>query len=122
VQRLIGLATGRGYVMESDTKAGNAGLEEHIMNRAKNATLVFCLFVVYCVLLSQGLKAGAVSAFFGALAAVPLTVHLYCRRWPLPPEKDAGYRERRQRVRRDAVDAEPEYVPSKVDGRVGHTD
>ena len=27
------------------------------MNRAKNASLVFCLFVVYCVLLSQGLKA-----------------------------------------------------------------
>jgi hypothetical protein len=98
------------------------GLKEHIMNRAKNATLVFCLFVVYCVLLSQGLKAGAVSACFGALAAVPLTVHLYCRRWPLPPAKDAGDRERRQHVRRDAVDAEPECVPSKVDGRVGHTD
>ena len=60
------------------------------MKRAKNATLVFCLFVVYCVLLSQGLKASAVSAFFGALAAVPLTVHLYRRLWPLPPEKDTG--------------------------------
>ena len=58
------------------------------MKRAKDATLVVCLFIVYCVLLSQGLKASAVSAFFGALAAVPLTVHLYRRLWPSPtPEK-----------------------------------
>ena len=49
------------------------------MRNAKNATLVLCLFVLYCVLLSQGLKASAASAFFGALAAVPLTVHLYHR-------------------------------------------
>ena len=49
------------------------GRKEQAMKRAKNATLVFCLFIVYCVLLSQGLKASAVSAFFGALAAV-LTV------------------------------------------------
>jgi hypothetical protein len=98
------------------------GLKEHIMNRAKNATLVFCLFVVYCILLSQGLKAGAVSAFFGALAAVPLTVHLYCRRWPLPPEKDAGDRERHKQVRRDAVDEESARVPGRADGRVGPID
>jgi len=55
------------------------------MNRAKNASLVFCLFVLYSVLLSQGLKANAASAFFGALAAVPLTVHLYHRIWPPTP-------------------------------------
>ena len=58
------------------------------MNRAKNAGLVFCLFVVYCVLLSQGLKANGASAFFGALAAVPLTVHLYHRIWPPIPMGD----------------------------------
>jgi hypothetical protein len=92
------------------------------MKRAKNATLVFCLFIVYCVLLSQGLKAGAVSAFFGALAAVPLTVHLYRRLWPLPPEKDAGDRGPRQRLGRDAVEAEPERVPGRADGHVGHAD
>jgi hypothetical protein len=97
-------------------------LKEHIMNRAKNATLVFCLFVVYCVLLSQGLKASAVSAFFGALAAVPLTVHIYRRCWPLPPEKESGERGPRQHIRRDAGEAEPECVPGRVDGRVGHTD
>lgn len=56
------------------------------MKRAKDATLVLCLFVVYCVLLSQGLKASAVSAFFGSLAAVPLTLHVYRRLWPLRPE------------------------------------
>jgi hypothetical protein len=98
------------------------GRKEQTMKRAKNATLAFCLFVVYCVLLSQGLKAGAVSAFFGEVAAVPLTVHLYRRLWPSPPEKNAGDRGPRQRVRRDAVEAEPECVPGRVDGRVGHVD
>ena len=57
------------------------------MKRAKDATLVVCLFVLYCVLLSQGLKASAASAFFGALAAVPLTVHLYRRLWPSAPDE-----------------------------------
>ena len=52
------------------------------MTRLKNATLMLCLFVVYCVLFSQGLRASTASTFFGALAAVPLTVHLYRRIWP----------------------------------------
>ena len=52
------------------------------MSRAKNAALVLCLFILYCVLLSQGLKANALSTFFGALVAVPLTVHVYNRVWP----------------------------------------
>ena len=52
------------------------------MRRIRNAGLVLCLFILFCVLLSQGLKANALSTFFGALAAVPLTVHLYNRLWP----------------------------------------
>jgi hypothetical protein len=90
------------------------------MKSAKDTTLVICLFVVYCVLLSQGLKASAASAFFGALAAVPLTVHLYGRLWPLPPEKDGGERSQHSRVGRDA--AEAACAPGRVDGRIGHTD
>jgi hypothetical protein len=66
------------------------------MKRAKDATLVLCLFVVYCVLLSQGLKASAVSTFFGSLAAVPLTLHVYRRLWPLPLE--SGVREEPARL------------------------
>jgi len=88
------------------------------MKRARDVTLVICLFVVYCVLLSQGLKASAVSAFFGALAAVPLTVHLCRRLWPLPPEKDGGERGQHPGVGRDA--AEAACAPGRVDGRVGH--
>ena len=88
------------------------------MKRAKDATLVICLFVVYCVLLSQGLKASAASAFFGALAAIPLTVHLYRRLWPLPPEKDGGERRRHAGIGRDA--AEAACAPGGVDGRIGH--
>ena len=86
--------------------------KEQTMKRAKDATLVLCLFVVYCVLLSQGLKASAVSALFGALAAVPLTVHLYRRLWPSPPEKDAGKRTPHQPARRATAEGEkenPEY-------------
>jgi hypothetical protein len=88
------------------------------MKRAKDATLVICLFVVYCVLLSQGLKASAASALFGALAAVPLTVHLYRRLWPLPPEKYGAERSQHPGVGRDA--AEAACAPGRVDGRVGH--
>jgi hypothetical protein len=56
-------------------------MEENV-KRIRKAALVLCLFVLYCVLLSQGLKANALSTFFGALAAVPLTVHIYNRVWP----------------------------------------
>ena len=52
------------------------------MRRAKDVGLVLCLFTLYCVLLSQGLKANALSTLFGALAALPLTVHLYRRVLP----------------------------------------
>ena len=92
------------------------------MKRAKDATLVLCLFVVYCVLLSQGLKASTGSAFFGALAAVPLTVHLYRRFWPFPAGKGAGDSSPRQLVQRDAAEAEPETEPGRIDGRVRDTD
>ena len=86
----------------------SARRKEKTMKRAKDATLVLCLFVVYCVLLSQGLKANAVSAFFGALAAVPLTVHIYRRLWPSPPETGAGKSAPRQLARRNAAEGEKE--------------
>ena len=90
------------------------------MKRTKDATLVLCLFIVYCVLLSQGLKASAVSVFFGALAAVPLTVHLYHRVWPVPLEEDAE--QHRQQLRRDGAEAEPEMLLGRAGGRVRHTE
>jgi hypothetical protein len=52
------------------------------VRRARTAGLVLCLFILNCVLLSQGLKANALSTLLGALAAVPLTVHLYRRVLP----------------------------------------
>jgi hypothetical protein len=88
------------------------------MKRAKDATLVICVFVVYCVLLSQWLKASAASAFFEALAAVRLTVHLYRRLWPLPPEKEREERIQHPGVGRDAT--ETAWAPGTVDGRLGH--
>jgi hypothetical protein len=88
------------------------------MKRAKDAALVICLFVVYCVLLSQGLKASAASTFFGALAAVPLTVHVYRRLWPLRPEKDGSERGQRSALGRDSGEAA--CAPGREDGRIGH--
>ena len=89
------------------------------MKRAKAAILLVCLFVVYCVLLSQGLKASVASAFFGALAAVPLTVHIYRRLWPLPIERDGG---KRGLHRHASPDAEAAFAPGKVDAPIGHSD
>jgi hypothetical protein len=90
-----------------------------VMRHAKNGALVLCLFVLYCVLLSQGLKASAASAFFGALAAVPLTAHLYHRVWP--PAIADGHR--RRLFRRDAPsgagEVRSEYESSGVCGRSG---
>ena len=57
------------------------------MKGVKQSSLVVCLFVLYCVLLSQGLKASASSSLCGALAAVPLTVHVYHRLWPPSDER-----------------------------------
>ena len=85
------------------------------MRRAKNGTLVLCLFVLYCVLLSQGLKASAASAFFGALAAVPLTVHLYHRVWP--PAIAGRRRLYRSAAPTGAAEVESEYESSGVGRR-----
>ena len=89
------------------------------MRHAKNGALVLCLFVLYCVLLSQGLKASAASAFFGALAAVPLTVHLYHRVWP--PEICDEHRRRlyRRAALIRAGEGENAYESPGISGRIG---
>ena len=88
-----------------------------VMRRAKNGTLVLCLFVLYCVLLSQGLKASAASAFFGALAAVPLTVHLYQRVWPAAVSDERRRRLYRRAAPIRASEVEDEYESSGIGGR-----
>ena len=92
------------------------------MRHAKNGALVLCLFILYCVLLSQGLKASGASAFFGALAAVPLTVHLYHRVWP----SEICDAHRRRLYRRAAPiragEWESEYESSGIDGRSGRAE
>jgi hypothetical protein len=80
------------------------------MKRAKNAALVLCLFIVYCVLLSQGLKASAASTFFGALAAVPLTVHIYNRVWPPTMPQRPARRWDRRATRADFVEPESRNI------------
>ena len=89
------------------------------MRHTKNGALVLCLFVLYCVLLSQGLKASVASAFFGALAAVPLTVHLYHRVWPpaIPTSTGDDRTGAPHPIR--AGEVESEYESSGIDGRSG---
>ena len=74
-----------------------------------------------CIAIARGLKASAGSAFFGALAAIPLTVHLYRRLWPLPLEKDGDERSLHQRIRRDAS-CRRACAPGRDHGRSGYTE
>ena len=66
------------------------------MERLKNAVLVFCLFIVLVVIFSSCFRASQVGAFFGALAATPLLVHVFNRLAPrkVTParQKDANRR------------------------------
>ena len=89
------------------------------MRHTKNGALVLCLFVLYCVLLSQGLKASAASAFFGALAAVPLTVHLYHRVWPPAVPDEQRRRPYRHAASIRAGEVESEHESSGIDGHSG---
>ena len=49
------------------------------MERVKNASLVFCLFIVLLVIFSSYFRANAVGTFWGALAGTPLLVHIFNR-------------------------------------------
>ncbi len=52
------------------------------MQRVKNATLVFCLFIVLLVIFSSYFRANEVGTLFGALAGTPLLVHIFNRLVP----------------------------------------
>jgi hypothetical protein len=60
------------------------------MERVKNASLVFCLFIVLLVIFSSYFRANAVGTFWGALAGTPLLVHIFNRVAPRrrDPESD----------------------------------
>lgn len=55
------------------------------MERAKNAALVFCLFIVLLVIFSSYFRATAAGSFFGAIAGTPLLVHVFNRMAPRRP-------------------------------------
>jgi len=52
------------------------------MERAKNAGLVFCLFVVLLVIFSSYFRANELGALCGALTGTPLLVHVFNRLAP----------------------------------------
>jgi uncharacterized membrane protein len=52
------------------------------MERLKNASLIFCLFVVLAVIFSSYFRARAAGTLFGALAGTPLLVHVFNRLVP----------------------------------------
>lgn len=59
------------------------------MERLKNASLIFCLFIVLAVIFSSYFRASAVGTLFGALAGTPLLVHVFNR---LVPSRQARER------------------------------
>ncbi|MBC8165402.1 MAG: hypothetical protein H7Y20_05975 [Bryobacteraceae bacterium] len=56
------------------------------MERAKNAGLVFCLFVVLLVIFASYFRATEIGAFFGAIAGTPVLVHVFNRL--VPPRRE----------------------------------
>jgi hypothetical protein len=57
------------------------------VKQVKDATLVFCLFIVLLVIFGSCFRATPVGAFFGALAGTPVLVHVFNRL--VPWRKDA---------------------------------
>ena len=58
------------------------------MRRAKEVTLVLCVFIVLLVIFGSCFRATPAGAFFGALAGTPVLVHLFNRLAPRRKEPD----------------------------------
>ena len=52
------------------------------MRRVKDATLIFCVFIVLLVIFGSCFRATPAGAFFGALAGTPVLVHVSNRLFP----------------------------------------
>ena len=57
------------------------------MRRVKDATLVFCVFIVLLVIFGSCFRATPAGAFFGALAGTPVLVHVFNRLVPLRKDR-----------------------------------
>ena len=60
------------------------------MKRVKDATLVFCVFIVLLVIFGSCFRATPAGAFFGALAGTPVLVHVFNRIAPQRKEPDTA--------------------------------
>ena len=58
------------------------------MKRVKDATLVFCVFIVLLVIFGSCFHATPAGAFFGALAGTHVLVHVFNRLAPQRKEPD----------------------------------
>ncbi len=58
------------------------------MKRVKAASLVFCVFVTLLVIFGSYFRATPTGAFFGALGATPVLVHVFNR---LVPQRKESY-------------------------------
>ena len=58
------------------------------MERAKNAALVVCLFIVLLVIFSSYVRTNEAGTFFGALAGTPLLIHVFNRVAPIRRRPD----------------------------------
>ncbi len=94
------------------------------LERLKNASLIFCLFIVLAVIFSSYFRASAVGTLFGALAGTPVLVHVFNR---LVPSRRASER-RVVRTAEIVPGGDPAVHPAeqvfvlrmeRPDGRVG---
>ncbi len=58
------------------------------MKRLKDATLVFCVFILLLVVFGSCFRATPAGALFGALAGTPVAVHVFNRLVPRRAEPD----------------------------------
>ena len=91
------------------------------MRRIRNAALVLCLFILYCVLLSQGLKANALSTIVARWRRFHLSA-------PLQSSRRLGVRGKATQATKDSpigkghravTDCECEEVTDRVSRRNG---
>jgi hypothetical protein len=58
------------------------------VKRVKDATLVFCVFIMLLVVFGSCFRATPTGAFFGALAGTPVLVHVFNRLAPQRKQPD----------------------------------
>lgn len=87
------------------------------MARAKNAGLVVCLFVLLLVIFASYFRVTEVGAFFGAVAATPVLIHVFNRL--VPPNRERARPVLTELVPRGEPERREQIVVLRMEGSNG---